>query len=399
MTRQELETLIAQIIEQKGGEASDKIVASVMEKLTPFMDAAKKNFIDPALALAEEQKKTMFKSFGDQLLAVRKAATGMGVDARLKAASGLNESTPSDGGFLVQQDFAEGLIKKVHDTGLLARKCKRIPISAKANGIILNAVDEVSRENGSRWGGVQVYWANEADTVAASKPKFRQMDLKLEKLIGIYYATEEILADTVALEAVVNEAFAEEFGYKVDDVILFGTGVGQPLGILNSPALITVPKEGAQLADTIVEENIQKMWNRMPARNRMKADWYINQDNELALNLLNRVIGTGGVPLYLPPGGLSQSPYSVLMSRPVIPIEQASAMGDAGDFMLLDFSEYLLVDKAGIAAAESIHVRFLQGEDTFRFTYRLDGEPLWNSPLKAAKGGTTRSPYIVLGDR
>ena len=40
-----------------------------------------------------------------------------------------------------------------------------------------------------------------------------------------------------------NPSFAEEFGFKIDDVILNGTGSGQPLGILNSPALVTVEKK------------------------------------------------------------------------------------------------------------------------------------------------------------
>jgi HK97 family phage major capsid protein len=49
-----------------------------------------------------------FRNLGEQLMAVyRSASPGGSIDARLstRAASGLNESNPSDGGFLVQQDF------------------------------------------------------------------------------------------------------------------------------------------------------------------------------------------------------------------------------------------------------------------------------------------------------
>ena len=49
-----------------------------------------------------------FATFGEQMLAVYRAVCPAGkVDARLttRAASGLNESNPTDGGFLVQQDF------------------------------------------------------------------------------------------------------------------------------------------------------------------------------------------------------------------------------------------------------------------------------------------------------
>lgn len=62
------------------------------------------------------------------------------------------------------------------------------------------------------------------------------MDLSLKKLTGVCYATDEILSDAAALEAIIKEAFSQEFGFKLDDAILSGTGSGQPLGILKSKA-------------------------------------------------------------------------------------------------------------------------------------------------------------------
>lgn len=129
-----------------------------------------------------------FSSFGEQLMAVyRAAAPGGRTDERLstRAALGANETTPSDGGFLVQQDFVTELLKRTYETGILASKVKKIPISANANSLKINAVDEESRANGSRWGGIQTYWEGEAEELTASKPKFRQMELTLKKLTGL----------------------------------------------------------------------------------------------------------------------------------------------------------------------------------------------------------------------
>ena len=190
-----------------------------------------------------------FGSLGDQLMAVyRSASPGGKLDNRLstRSASGLNESNPSDGGFLVQKDFVKSLLKRTYETGILASKVKKIPLSSNSNGLKINSIDEDSRANGSRWGGVQTYWQNEADQIANSKPKFKQIDLSLNKLTGLCYATDELLADTSALESIIKEAFAEEFGFKIDDSILNGTGSGQPLGILKSSALVTVSKDSSQ---------------------------------------------------------------------------------------------------------------------------------------------------------
>ena len=362
--------------------------------IEPEDRSTEKPEVKPTPAKDNEKR---FSSFGEQLMAAYRAAMPGGkVDERLstRAASGLNETTPSDGGFLVQQDFVTELLKRTYETGILASKAKKIPISTNANGMKINAIDEDSRANGSRWGGVQTYWEGEADELTASKPKFRQMELSLKKLTGLCYATDELLQDAAALEAVIRQAFAEEFGFKIDDAILSGSGEGEPLGILNSGAIVTVAKEASQ-TDTITVENLIKMWNRLWSRSRANAVWYINQELEPYLYTLK----IGDKPVYIPAGGLSEKPYGTLFGRPVVPIEQCSAAGEVGDIILADIGQYLLIDKGGIKSASSIHVRFLYDENVFRFIYRVDGKPIWTKPLTPYKGSATVSPFVTLAKR
>ncbi len=362
--------------------------------IEPEDRSTEKPEVKPTPAKDNEKR---FASFGEQLMAAYRAATPGGkVDERLttRAASGLNESTPSDGGFLVQQDFVTELLKRTYETGILASKVKKIPISTNANGMKINAIDEDSRANGSRWGGVQTYWEGEADEITASKPKFRQMELSLKKLTGLCYATDELLQDAAALEAVIRQAFAEEFGFKIDDAILSGSGEGEPLGILNSGAIVTVAKEASQ-TDIITVENLIKMWNRLWSRSRANAVWYINQELEPYLYTLK----IGDKPVYIPAGGLSEKPYGTLFGRPVVPIEQCSAAGEVGDIILADIGQYLLIDKGGVKSASSIHVRFLYDENVFRFIYRVDGKPIWTKPLTPYKGSATVSPFVTLAKR
>ena len=362
--------------------------------IEPEDRSSEKPEVKPTPAKDNEKR---FSSFGEQLMAAYRAAMPGGkVDERLstRAASGLNETTPSDGGFLVQQDFVTELLKRTYETGILASKVKKIPISTNANGMKINAIDEDSRANGSRWGGVQTYWEGEADEITASKPKFRQMELSLKKLTGLCYATDELLQDAAALEAVIRQAFAEEFGFKIDDAILSGSGEGEPLGILNSGAIVTVAKEASQ-TDTITVENLIKMWNRLWSRSRANAVWYINQELEPYLYTLK----IGDKPVYILAGGLSEKPYGTLFGRPVVPIEQCSAAGEVGDIILADIGQYLLIDKGGIKSASSIHVRFLYDENVFRFIYRVDGKPIWTKPLTPYKGSATVSPFVTLAKR
>jgi HK97 family phage major capsid protein len=68
--------------------------------------------------------------------------------------------------------------------------------------------------------------------------------------------------------------------------------------------------------------------------------------------------------------------------------------------VLVDFARYRLIRKAGgVQSASSIHVRFTQGENTYRATYRVDGQPMPRSAITPYKGSTTLSPFVTLAER
>lgn len=355
----------------------------------------------------ESGKCIVFRSFGEQLQAVKDV--GLEPHRRnqklelaqkiMRAATGLNETQASDGGFLVQTDQAAGLVKRTYETSVLAQRCAKIGVSANSNGLKINAIDESSRANGSRVGGIQALWEGEADAYTGSRPKFRQIQLVLKKLTGLCYATEELLQDASALEAVVSQGFAEEFGFKLDDAIFRGSGAGQPLGILSSPSLVTVAKESSQSSATVILDNIVKMRSRLWARSRANSVFLINQDVEPQLNVLSLSVGNNAFPVLLPATGISGAPYDTMFGRPVIPTEYSSTMGAVGDVVLADLSQYLLIDKGSMQQAASVHVRFVYDEMTYKFTYRVDGQPLWNKALTPYQGSNTTSPFVTLAVR
>jgi len=352
--------------------------------------------------------------FGEYLQAIAAAGRprGMGnlgefrcgiVDPRLHdvedRALGLSEGIPSDAGFLVGTQMATELITKAHDVALLYPRCRDIPIGPGMNGLKMNGIDESSRATGSRWGGVRVYRKDEAESKGdGTHPKFRQIEVNLEKLIGLCYATDESLQDATQLGAIIMEAFGEEFAFRLDDEVLNGTGAGQMLGILNSPALVSVAKESGQDAATIQWNNIKKMYSRLWARSRQNAIWLANQDCLPELMGMSMPVGTAGVAVWLPAGGAANRPTDTLLGRPIIYPEQCQTLGTKGDIYLADLGQYLTISKGGLQTAWSIHVQFVTDETCFRFVLRNNGEPLWDLPLTPYKGGATKtqSPFISL---
>ena len=344
--------------------------------------------------------------FGAQLMAVAQAQSPGGqIDSRLReimAATGMSEGVPADGGFLVQTDFSNELLNLVHETGVLLGRTDRTTISGTANGLKINAVAETSRVDGSRWGGVQAYWKPEAGSKTASAPKLRQIELDLKKLIGLYYATDELLQDAAALGGICSQAFSEEFGFKVDDAIIRGTGAGMPLGIVGHAATVSVTKEAGQVAATINATNIEKMYARLMASSMVRAEWYINQNCWPQIFALAHVVGTGGVPMFIPAGGINAPPFGTLLGRPITPIEQCETLGTVGDIIFADlYGGYKVIEKGGIQSASSIHVKFTYDETCFRFVLRIDGQPKRAAVLTPFKGGaaSTQSPIITLATR
>ena len=348
-----------------------------------------------------------FRSLGEQLTAIVEAGRPGGkaderlhqVASEMRAASGLNESIGSEGGFLLESTFSTELLNAGMGAAKIAPRCANFPIGANSNSLDLPCVSEVSRAAGSRVGGLQLHWLAEAGDKTPSKPKFRNLHLQLKKLCGLVYCSDEILQDSIVLEAFLRRAFASEFAFVIDDVILRGSGAGQPLGILASPALVSVPKELGQAGKTLTATNVLSMYSRLLASSVDTAVWYYNTDAFPQIASMTIVSGTAGQPCYMPAGGLSGRSYATLLGLPLIPLEQCATLGQPGDLILLDPQRYILATKGGLQVASSVHVRFVADESVIRFLFRLDGMPELSAPITPYQGSALQSAYIVIEER
>lgn len=354
-------------------------------------------------------KKPEFAGFGDFLGRVREASRTPGVggdlERRIQASSGLQTAVDSEGGFLIPPTYASEILSKMYERGALLSRCRRFTVSG--NELKIPYVNESSRADGSRWGGVRGYWKEEGGTPTATKPDFGQLSLRLKKAMAVCYVTDEQLDDAPATGSVLQEAVTDEMLFTVENAIYQGDGAGRPLGILNAPCTVEVTKETNQTAATVWGPNVVKMHARLYPRSLDNAVWFVNQSTIpflWSLTLEGRFgsasTAAEGVPIFFPAGSvMGNGRYGTLMGMPVIPVEYTKAVGTAGDIMLADMSQYVLIEKGGVDMASSMHVRFLYAEQTFRFTYRVDGSPWWAAALTPYDAGSTLSPFVRLGAR
>lgn len=353
----------------------------------------------------ELEKRHGFDCLGEFAQAVMRATNPMiGIhDKRLdfySTVSGMSTKSGGDGGFLLPPAFNSTVwdgLNAAPDN--LVALTESYPVDGES--LTLNANAETSRATGSRFGGVRGYWVGEGDQVTSSKATFRQIRGEPHDIAALCYVTDKLLNNASALERYLQNAITRELVFLMNDSLINGDGANKPLGILLSPCLVSVAKETNQTADTVKFENIVKMFSRLHPECRTNGKWFINIEVEPQLQQMTLGIGAGGVPAYMPPGGLSQAPYGTLFGRPVMPIEFCAKLGDKGDIILADFSKYVTFTRGGIASASSIHLRFDYLETAFRWVTALDGQPWLASALTPYKAtsGNTLSSFVTLDAR
>lgn len=309
----------------------------------------------------------------------------------MNAADGMEQQTGSKGGFMVGSEFSNTLWDGANmgANDLLSRTDQYV---INGESITMTANAETSRANGSRYGGVRGYWINEADTITNSNPKVRQMKLEPQEAAVMVPVTDKLLRNGgSAVEQYVGRAARSEINFMAGDSIINGTGTGQPIGIMNSNALVSVTRAGG---GAVATADVDKMWARLHPNARAGAAWFINVDVEPDLQTL---VDANGNALFRPANGLAGEQLDMLKNRPIIPIEFCETLGTAGDIILADMGWYATaMQGTGIREDVSMHFYFDKAQSAFRFMFDLDGESWLNSPITPYKGTNTLSPFVAL---
>lgn len=347
----------------------------------------------------EKKPFRVFNSLGEQLQAIRNAALNKGnVDERLvrvnNAIRGNNTETDADGGYAIQEDFAGNILETAAQTGEILSRVDSYTCSANSNSVRWMTAKENDISD-SVFGGVKMFWSEEGGSAEATKPQFTEARLELEKMMGFAYATDELLQDAAFMTSLFGRAFSVAAKRLLEGAIINGDGEKKPLGMLNSTALITVDKASDQGSGTITADNIFGMWQRTYHEYRNRLVWLAHPDTELQLQKLT----FNGETIWMPEGGLRDTPFQKILGRPVIYSDHMSALGSKGDIMLCDPMKYLLLKKGTVKQDWSMHVEFLTAQQCFRVIFRCNGKPKIDAPLKIKNSALTRSPFVTLAAR
>lgn len=317
------------------------------------------------------------------LIAVREAGIPGGtLDQRLRA------SLRNDGGdFVLPPPLFENRIGlETDDLYVLSTVDRRtVEKSYEYIGVV---EDESSQANGERLGGLDLSVVPDGEEYPYTTPKLRQIHLDLRPYGTIVPVTNSLLEAAPTTDTSLSRLAMKAVAFMQADKVWNGTGVGQPLGVRNSPALIPVAIEASQtIANTAT---------------------YIKKN---AANMVKRAYKLGRHAFYVHPQILADAidadilgpvddaaPFGRLATRPIFPNDVSPAVGTVGDFVLANMSDYVIAERA-LRRDVSIHVRFEYDESLFRFTKYYDGQPSTSGPITPFAGTDTKSPIVALAAR
>ncbi len=303
------------------------------------------------------------------------------------------------GGYLMPVETANSVfVRQSENSSFMANALTMRMASMTLKIPAMMGFDESSQ---TYYGNVAWKWSGELQEFTPTDAKFEMIELHLEKLTGMVYLSDEIMKFAQpAIKPYIDRAFDLGMNRALSRAFIRGTGAGMPQGVLEAACTIEVSEENGQENDTFYLENMLNMQAQLYSVDEDPTGmWFSNRALIPQLATMTLTGGTASTPMFMV-RAQDKLQYT-LMGLPIKFSTLMSALGDSGDIMLIDPSQYFIGLPASgdaVEQASSIHVQFIYGQTAFRFTTWVAGQPGWRT-FFTPEYGNTQSPFIKLEAR
>jgi HK97 family phage major capsid protein len=289
---------------------------------------------------------------------------------------------PSSGGMSVPEPLSAKWLDDSLPQEIIRPKAQIWPMTTSSRKIA--GWDWGDMSGGAAFGGFTMAWTEELGTASKQTGSLRTIQLNANK--GQIYCdvSQELYDDGLGFAGQLERALKTSVGYGLEEAFTNGTGVGQPLGLINDSTLQTITKETGQAADTVTFEGISKMYARMYPAGRSKAIWLVNDTVLPALlTQLNVAIGTSGswVNVFDTTNG-----KFTLLGRPVLFTSHLPVLGDANDILFVDLSQYAIGLRKEMRIERSQIPMWTTDQQSYRVITRVDAQGTWGSAYSPDNG-------------
>lgn len=352
------------------------------------------------------------RSWGAFLSAIRDPDDSQGARAVIskvmasRPRNAMSERVPSEGGFLVPETLQEKILGLM-TSAIVRPRALYVPVQGLRTGVPF--LENYNQETaGQALGGLRFGWVEEAASFPVSNPEFGVTALEVNKA-GAYMfpVPNELLADAPAFtEVFLPTLIAKGLAFFEDEYfIATGTGVGQPQALVNSPAALAVDRA---TPGAVVVADLVGMIKGLHPESLPNASWLVSKSaHDQILDLYT--VGQGQVwngsalvaadmpvapPDWYVPAGSGSGPR--ILGMPAFVNDHQSAVGSAGDIMLVDLGLYLVGDRGAMEVeVASKGPGFAADTSAIRVRHRPDGR-FWPQSTYTTKTGQSVSALVVL---
>lgn len=340
--------------------------------------------------------RTEFESMGEFLSAVRFNPSdqrlsyvenvAVGADGQIGAS--LRMDNDAQGGFMVPPQLRTQILSVAPQDALVRPRANVIPAGSPPDGAItMPALDQSGANPKNMFGGVEFKWIAEGEEKPETDAKLKSITLSPHEIAGFVTITDKLLRNWQASGAFIENLFRSAYAAAEDYAFLRGTGVGQPLGAINSGAMRFVNRA---TANRVAYVDLLNMVSRFLMRGGQSPVWSMPQS---ALVDIATMTDPEGHYIWKP--GAVDGFAGTLLGYPVRWNNRSPALGAKGDITLIDWSQYLIKDGSGPFVATSEHVKFTSNQTVIKFFSNVDGAPWLTSPI-AEENGYEVSPFVGL---
>jgi HK97 family phage major capsid protein len=323
-------------------------------------------------------KNNSIRTFANWLMAVVRGDHDTLKNYALK--DGVTNTTGEAGGYLVPPNFIDSVMSLAAEGAIVRPRAMKVPLPCDVPA--LNQYGSTTPSGGvsNYFGGMQWSWGDADETISETSGDFYNIHMEIIELKGVTSIANSMLRSVRGLDTYFTRMIGEGVGYMEDYAYMRGSGVGEPLGVYNSDALLSYTLAGSE---ELTMEDVEGMVGNLVNGGNANAVWVCNQHlrGELA-----------GIVTYVQ--GIEQSLVTgTLAGLPIIFSDKLPATLNAGGLLLADFSKYLVGPMNAVEILFDPNAYFTKNKAGLRIVCYTNGTPWMRGTVKTSSS-TYASAFI-----
>ena len=347
----------------------------------------------PAVFGTQKEKKDDggFKSVGEFIHSVRFGDDSGRLDELKK------DLATDDFGFMMPPELYGRILELSTDGAIVRPRAMVLPAGTPPDGSI--TIPSVDQSNGNMFGGVEVAWIDEGEFKPETTFALKSITVTPYELAASIRVTDKALRNFTALSPLLTRNLGGAMNNEQERTFFLGHGdeslsagqKKQPLGFLNSPALVKV---GRKTAGTVTYADIVNLEAQMLPSSITSAVWILDRTLFPVIRLLKDDSGS----YIFGPGDVSLSRPDTLNGRVITWTDKTASGGVAptmGDIGLYDLGYYIIKDGFGPVIQASQHPFFQNNVTVIKAFTNVGGMPWLTAPI-TLENGLVVSPFVAL---